>query len=214
VLLIVVIFTLFVRTFVVAHINVPTASMEPSVLVGDHILVNRFVYAPHADTPLHRLLPYRDPRLGEVATFAQPDRPRRDLIKRIVGLPDDSIAIQSKRLIRNGAEVEESWSRHNDRQTWPNDDSTPPSRRFRDHLDEQLIPPDEVFCLGDNRDSSHDSRFFGPVPLTTVRGRALLVYWSFDGSGRASARGLGRLLYLPLNFVSKTRWERQFMLVR
>ncbi len=83
-----------------------------------------------------------------------------------------------------------------------------------DHLDELVIPPGQVFCLGDNRDQSQDSRVFGPVPRSTLRGRAMLIYWSFDGSGRETARGLERLLYLPLNFVGKTRWERQFTLVR
>lgn len=214
VLSIFVIFTLFVRTFVVAHINVPTPSMEPAVLVGDHILVNRFVYAPHLDTPLHRLLPYREPRIGDVATFAQPDRPRRDLIKRIIALTGDTIAIESKRLIRDGSPVVEDWVRHTDPEIWPNDASIPPSRRVRDHLDELVIPPGQVYCLGDNRDQSQDSRVFGPVPRPTLRGRAMLVYWSFDGSGRETSRGLERLLYLPLNFVGETRWDRQFTLVK
>ena len=213
-LLIVVIFTLFVRTFVVAHINVPTPSMEPTVMVGDHILVNRFVYAPHWRTPLHRLLPYRDPRIGDVVTFAQPDRPRRDLIKRVIAVPGDTIAITAKTLVRNGASVDEEWAHYIDETVWPDDESTSPSRRIRDHLDPLEIPDRQVFCLGDNRDQSQDSRGFGPVPRSTLRGRALLVYWSFDASGAASARGLGRLLYLPLNFFSATRWERQFKLVR
>jgi signal peptidase I len=213
VLSIFVIFTLFVRTFVVAHINVPTPSMEPAVLVGDHILVNRFVYAPHFDTPLHRLLPYCEPQLGDVATFAQPDRPRRDLIKRIIALPGDTIAIESKRLFRDGEPVVEDRVRHTDPEIWPDDESTPPSRRVRDHLDELAIPPGHVFCLGDNRDQSQDSRVFGPVPRRALRARAVLVYWSFDGSGRENARGMERLVYLPLNFVGKTRWERQFTLV-
>lgn len=107
VLLILVIFTLFVRTFVVAHINVPTPSMVPAVLVGDHILVNRFVFAPHRETPFHRLLPYRDPALGDVVVLPQPDRPRRALIKRVVALPCDSIAIDAKQLHSNGAPVDD-----------------------------------------------------------------------------------------------------------
>lgn len=214
VLLIFVIFTLFVRTFVVAHVNVPTPSMVPAVLVGDHILVNRFVFAPHLDTPLHRLLPYRDPALGDVATFPQPDRPRRNLIKRVVGLPGDTIAIVAKRLYRNWVSLDEPWTEFNDPQVWPDDPSTPPSRRVRDHLTPLVIPDGSVFCLGDNRDESQDSRVFGAIPRSDLRGRAVLVYWSFDGSEEASARGLGRLFYLPLNFFSKTRWDRQFMLVR
>ena len=214
VLLIFVIFTLFVRTFVVAHINVPTPSMVPAVLAGDHILVNRFVFAPHLDTPIHRLLPYRDPILGDVVTFAQPDRPRRDLIKRVAALPGDSINIESKQLHRNGAPVNEPWVQFTDPQIWPDDPSAPPSRRVRDHLAPTLVAEDHVFCLGDNRDESQDSRVFGAVPRSTLRGRALLVYWSFDDDQRASTHGLGRLFYVPLNFIGKTRWERQFALVR
>lgn len=214
VLLIFVIFTLFVRTFVVAHINVPTPSMVPAVLVGDHILVNRFVFAPHLDTPLHRFLPYRDPQLGDVATFAQPDRPRRDLIKRVIALAGDTVAIESKNLVRNGNPVREPWVRHTDRHVWPDDSTSTPSGRARDHLAPTTIPPNAVFCLGDNRDESQDSRVFGPVPRSTVRGRALLVYWSFDAQGQAQKRGLSRMFYVWLNAFSKTRWDRQFMLVR
>jgi len=214
VLLIFVIFTLFVRTFVVAHINVPTPSMVPAVLVGDHILVNRFAYAPHLDTPLHRLLPYRDPTIGDVVTFAQPDRPRRDLIKRVAALSADTVSITSKTFTRNGNPVDEQWAKFTDPQIWPDDPSTPPSRRVRDNLEPLVIPNDHVFCLGDNRDESQDSRVFGPVPRPTIRGRAVLVYWSFDSDDRASARGIGRLFYTPLHFFSKTRWDRQFTLVR
>lgn len=214
VLLIFVIFTLFVRTFVVAHINVPTPSMVPAVLVGDHILVNRFVYAPHLDTPLHKLLPYRDPQIGDVVTFAQPDRPRRDLIKRIVAMGGDVVSIEAKKLHRNGSPVAEPWSRFTDPRIWPDDPSTPPSRRARDYLAPMTLPPQHLLCLGDNRDESLDSRAFGSVPRTTIRGRAFLVYWSFDSDERSSARGLSRLFYLPLNFFSKTRWDRQFEIVR
>jgi len=216
VLLIFVIFTLFVRTFVVAHINVPTPSMVPAVFVGDHILVNRFVYAPHFDTPLHRLLPYSDPKLGDVVTFAQPDRPRRDLIKRVAALPGDTVAIESKQLHRNGIPVIEPWKQHTDPEIWPNDPSTPPSRRVRDHLEPLSIAPGYVFCLGDNRDESQDSRVFGWVPRSTIRGRAFLVYWSFDAAttpGREMG-GIRRLFHVWLNFFSRTRWERQFMVVR
>ncbi len=213
-LLIFVIFTLFVRTFVVAHINVPTPSMVPAVLVGDHILVNRFAYAPHLDTPLHRLLPYRDPTIGDVVTFAQPDRPRRDLIKRVAALSGNTVAISSKTLIRDGTSVVEPWAKFTDPQIWPDDPAIPPSRRVRDNLEPLVIPDDHLFCLGDNRDESQDSRVFGPVPRPTIRGRAVLVYWSFDNDDRASARGLGRLFYTPLNFFTKTRWDRQFTLVR
>jgi signal peptidase I len=213
VLLIFVIFTLFVRTFVVAHINVPSPSMVPAVLVGDHILVNRFVYAPHFDTPLHRLLPYGDPRIGDVVTFAQPDRPRRDLIKRVVATGGDVVSIDAKRFHRNGLPATEPWARYTDPQIWSDDPSTPPSRRARDHLAPVTVPPDHFFCLGDNRDESQDSRVFGPVPGSTIRGRAFLIYWSFDSEERDATRGFGRLLYTPLNFFSKTRWDRQFEVV-
>jgi signal peptidase I len=218
-LLVVVIFTLFVRTFVIAHINVPTPSMDPAVMVGDHILVNRFVYASHWDTPLHRLLPYRAPELGDVVTFSQPDRPRRMLIKRVVALPGDTVALAEKRLLRDGLQVAEPWVKHVDPRVWPNVPSTPPSRRSRDTMAALQVPAGHVFCLGDNRDESLDSRFFGPVPMATIRGRALLIYWSFerepsDGGWQGAGRGARHLLDVAVNFFSKTRWERQFKLVR
>jgi signal peptidase I len=117
-------------------------------------------------------------------------------------------------VIRNGARVSEPWVRYTDDHTWPDDSTAPPSGRARDHMAAATIAEDQLFCLGDNRDESQDSRVFGAVPRSTVRGRALVVYWSFDPSGVETARGFGRLFYLPLNFIPKTRWERQFMLVR
>ena len=219
ILLIVVIFTLFVRTFVIAHINVPTPSMDPAVMVGDHILVNRFVYAPHWDSPLHRLLPYCQPELGDVVTFAQPDRPRRMLIKRVVALAGETIALVDKQLHRDGVSVAEPWAKHVDPRVWPSSPATPPSRRNRDNLQPIRVPDGHVFCLGDNRDESLDSRVFGPVPMTTVRGRAVVVYWSFerppsDGEWQGTGHGLRNLLDVVVHFFSRTRWERQFKLVR
>jgi signal peptidase I len=214
VLLVFLVFTLFVRTFVVAHINVPTPSMEPAVLVGDHLLVNRFVHAPHVDSPLYRLLPYAEPRVGDIVTFAQPDRPRRDLIKRVVATAGDTVAIHAKRLVRNGEPALDPWARFTVEQIFPDDPTAPPSGRARDHLAATEIPEAHLFCLGDNRDQSQDSRVFGSVPRSTVRGRPVLVYWSFDASEAAAARGLGRLFYVPLHLVDKTRWDRQFTLVR
>ena len=91
---------------------------------------------------------------------------------------------------------------------------TAPSRRVRDHLAPLVVPPGSVFCLGDNRDESQDSRVFGPVARSTIRGRAFLIYWSFGSEEEKTARRFGRLFSMPLDFFSKIRWDRQFTLVR
>lgn len=218
-ILVAVIFTLFVRTFVAQAFKIPTGSMEDNLLIGDHLFVNKFVYAPHWNTPLHRLLPYRDVARGDVLVFKYPQDPGRDFIKRAVGVPGDTLQVSAKQLLVNGSPEDNPFVVHKDRQIYPDSPFLPASLRSRDHFGPFAVPEGFVFCMGDNRDNSYDSRFWGPVPRTYVKGRALIIYWSYEAEPNThewrgwSAR-IKQLAGVALHFVTRTRWERTLSLVR
>ncbi len=210
VVLVAVVFALFVRTFLVQAFVVPTPSMENTVLVGDHLVVNKFLYAPHVRGPWTRLLPYRDVRRGDVFVFKFPEDPQRDFIKRVVALPGDVLEIRDKKVLVNGSELDEPLAVHAERKIWKNDRELPESLRRRDQLPPVRIPADSYFAMGDNRDSSYDSRFWGPVPSGHLKGRALFVYWSLAPPGAGEPRGLGSLLS---GLFRRTRWSRSLLAV-
>lgn len=218
-LLIAVIFATFARAFVLQAFKIPTGSMEQNLLVGDHVLVNKFVYGPRVSQLERMLLPEREIRRGDVVVFKYPEDPSRDFIKRCVGLGGDTIQIENKFLRVNGEPVDESgYVFHSDPKTYPRHPLLAERYRLRDNFGPYTVPEGQVFCLGDNRDNSHDSRFWGPVPLSFVKGRAFVVYWSFRSEGPAvatSPRGrLRQLLEVAVRFPTHTRWERSFQLVR
>jgi len=173
------ILALFVRTFVFENFKIPSRSMEDGLLVGDHLVVNKFLFSEHLDSPLHALLPFRSPERGDVVVFKYPVDPRRDFIKRCVALAGDTVEVREKQLYVNGEALDEPYVVHKASTTIPNQPSVRPSIRPRDNFGPYVVPEGTVFCMGDNRDNSSDSRFWGPVPLENIKGRALLIYWSF-----------------------------------
>jgi signal peptidase I len=198
--LVAVILALFVRTFLIQAYVVPTPSMAENILVGDHLVVNKFLYARRRG-PLAFLLPQRAVRTGDVFVFKFPDDPRRDFVKRAIALPGDLVEIRDKVVYVNSEPLEEPLVTHGDENVY--------AAGRRDQFGPIRVPEGQVFALGDNRDSSNDSRFWGTVPLANVKGRALFVYWSSPPQrpGRSLA---GRLA----DFFVQTRWERTFRPVR
>jgi signal peptidase I len=182
------ILALFVRTFLVQAWAVPSPSMEETLLVGDQILVNRFVFGPRSAPGAGAFAPRRPLRHGDVVVFRHPDDPRRDLVKRVVALPGETVEIAAGRLLVDGRA----------------EPSPPRARPSSETFGPVRVPAGTFFALGDNRADSGDSRLFGPVPLEAVRGRALLIYWSFREEQR---RG-------PLGWWRATRWNRLFTPVR
>jgi signal peptidase I len=219
-LLIAVIFATFAKAYVVQAFKIPSGSMEQNLLIGDHVLVNKFVYGPTPTALERALLPMRSVRRGDVVVFKFPGDPTRDFIKRCVGLPGDRIEMRDKRLIVNGQPVDDSsYVYHSDSRVFTSSRYYPKDYRMRDNFGPYLVPDDSYFCLGDNRDNSNDSRFWGPVPAANVKGRAFLIYWSFASAGEAAepstvAGKLAQLGRVAEGFVSKTRWDRTFHLVR
>jgi len=209
-LLIAVIFATFARTFVFQAFKIPSGSMEENLLIGDHILVNKFIFGPASSRLAKALLPFRSVRRGDVVVFRWPVDPSRDFIKRAIGLPGDVVRLVDKRLYVNGRRVaDDSYTLH-DRS----------SSLSRDNFGPIRVPADSYFCLGDNRDNSADSRFWGMVPASHLKGRALMVYWSFDEdpgtleeAAGMTAR-LARIAHVAAGFVSHTRWGRTLRIVR
>ncbi|MEJ2190387.1 MAG: signal peptidase I [Acidobacteriota bacterium] len=213
------ILALFVRTFVFENFKIPSGSMEDNLLIGDHLVVNKFIFAGNHGTFLHRLLPYRSPRRGDVVVFKFPEDPRRDFIKRCVAVAGDTVEIRRKELYINGKPQAEPMVVHKDPRTFDDSPLIPASNRIRDNFGPMTVPDGTIFCLGDNRDNSLDSRFWGPVPLSYVKGRAVLIYWSYetardDWQWRGFGHRLKQLAGVVVNFFTKTRWEREFRLIR
>ena len=218
-LLIAVIFATFARTWVVQAFKIPSGSMEKNLLIGDHILVNKFIYGPAISPLEEKLLPIRPVRRGDVVVFKYPEDVTRDFIKRCMGLPGDTMKMIDKDLYINGRRVNDSsFTYYADAESYPRDLFFHP-KRVRDTFGPKTVGPHSYFCMGDNRDNSNDSRYWGTVPEANLKGRAFLVYWSFasedeavDWPGyRGKLRQLGRV---ALNFFTLTRWDRTFRIVR
>jgi signal peptidase I len=191
-----VILAFFVRTFVVQAFKIPSGSMEPNLLIGDHLLVNKFVFAPTLTSLERTLLPIDPIRRGDIIVFKFPEDPARDFIKRVIGLPGDTIEMKNKKVYVNGKPLDEPYAHF----IYPPDegDSSAPDVAGRDLLrafPEMTVPADNYFMMGDNRDNSEDSRYWGFMPRDYVKGKALFVYFSFgEGGGLANIRW-SRLLH-------------------
>ncbi len=183
------ILALFIRTFVVQAFKIPSGSMEPTLEIGDHILVNKFLYGIKIPFTSWNLLPFQNPKRGDVVVFIYPLDRDKDFIKRVVGVAGDTVRIVNKKLYLNGAEVTD---RH---AVYKEDTIFPGEMQKRDNFGPITVPPGMIFVLGDNRDRSLDSRFWGFVPLNDVRGKAFIIYWSWD-SQRTTLRWnrLGHLI--------------------
>lgn len=198
VLLTALVLAVFARTFVLQGFRIPSSSMAPGLLAGDHVLVDKFIFDASASPLAARLLPLRPIRRGDVVVFKLPAEPRRAFVKRCVGLPGDTIEIRDRLLWLNGRPVDE-------RGYLSPASGAPPGDRRRPHegFGPLTVPLRQYFCLGDNRDDSEDSRFFGTVPASYVKGRVVLVY------GSVAARESGRH-----GFFARLRWQRIGRLVR
>jgi signal peptidase I len=179
-----VILALFVRTFIVQAFKIPTGSMENNLLIGDHLLVNKFVFAPTLSRVEDAVLPIDPIRRGDIVVFKYPEEPERDFIKRVIGLPGDTIELKQKKVHINGMPLDEAYVQF----LSPPDESSPDDFDVRVQYGPVTVPADHYFMMGDNRDNSQDSRYWGFMPRSYVKGKALFVYWSFadDGSGRSS----------------------------
>ena len=193
-----VILALFVRTFVVQAFKIPTGSMENNLLIGDHLLVNKFVFAPTVSSLERALLPIDPIRRGDILVFKYPEEPERDFIKRTIGLPGETIELRNKKVYIDGKPLDEPYVHF----LFPADGSGPGEADYTDfdvrrNYGPVTVPAGHFFMMGDNRDNSQDSRYWGFLPREYVKGKALFVYFSFG----EEPGGIGNLL-------SSIRWSR------
>lgn len=178
-----------IRTFVIQAFKIPSGSMIPTLVVGDHILVNKFIYGTRI--PFTDLLPFplRRPKRGDVIVFKYPENPKIDFIKRIIGEPKEKVEIKDKEIFVNDMPIKDPWGEYENSSFLPKDFSN------RDNFGPVVVPRDSYFVLGDNRDNSKDSRFWGFVDRKEILGKAILIYWSWDGKENdVRWRRLGKLI--------------------
>ncbi len=168
-----VLLALFIRTFVVQAFKIPSGSMLPTLQIGDHLLVNKFIYGLRIPFLGTRIFEFHGPERDDVIVFIYPQDPSKDFIKRVEGLPGDRIEIRNKTLFVNGEQMEDPHA-HYERI------AARLARTPRDNFPSFVVPEGQVFVMGDNRDHSHDSRFWGTVPINDILGKAFVLYWSWD----------------------------------
>ncbi len=210
-----VILALFIRTFVFQAFKIPTGSMEENLLIGDHLIVNKMRYSPTASSLEQAIVPVSHVRRGDVIVFKYPDEPERDFIKRVIGLPRERIRIENKTVYIDDEPIDEPYVHFQ----VPAGGNGGYVDNRRDNMPELKVPDGHYFVMGDNRDNSHDSRFWGTLSGDMLKGRALIVYWSYEASRDdyqetgllKRAQKIGEVF---LHFFSRTRWNRFFHLVR
>jgi signal peptidase I len=218
-IVIAVVLALFIRTFVVQAFKIPTGSMEQNLLIGDHLLVNKFMFGPSESRLERMLLPMREIRRGDVIVFKYPEEPERDFIKRVIGLPGERVQVRDKRVFVNDAPMNEPYVYYLEQPATSSEHSEVTSFNVRDWYGPVTVPAGQYFVMGDNRDNSEDSRYWGFLPRENVKGRALMIYWSYE-SDRADYQddGLGArvegLVSVAAHFFTRTRWERLFHQIR
>src|SRR5688572_28626761 len=186
-----VILAFFVRTFVVQAFKIPSGSMEPNLLIGDHLLVNKFVTAPTLIRLEEVLLAIEPISRGDILVFKHPKTPERDLIKRTIGLPGETIEVRDTRVYVDGKPLEEPYASY----LYPAGTSDLPAGDVRRKFGPMTIPPGHYFMMGDNRDNSEDSRYWGALRREFVKGKALFIYMSFgDGEGSVANVRWARIL--------------------
>ncbi len=219
---------LFGTTTLVQAFVIPTGSMEDSLLIGDHLLVDKLAYAPGGPVSKY-ILPYSDVKRGDIIVFRYPVDIRQTFVKRVIGVPGDRIRMENKQLYLNGKALVEPYKYHKTdyvdsyRDNFPSQPNSPLYPRGQEMIEHNvkdgvlIVPPSSYFAMGDNRDSSLDSRYWGFVPRENIIGKPLIIYWSYDAPTERLASpmiGLDHLMDLATNFFVKTRWKRTFMLIR
>ncbi len=176
-ILIAIVLALFIRTFVVQAFKIPSGSMKETLKIGDHILVNKFIYGVKLPFIDKTIIPIKDPQRGDIVVFKFPKEPDKDYIKRVVGVAGDVIRIHNKKVYVNNQLQKNPHIMHTDPRIYP------AQYQPRDNMGPITVPADSIFVMGDNRDNSYDSRFWGFVRLNAVRGKAFIIYWSWDSDG-------------------------------
>ncbi len=188
-IIIAILIAVFIRTFIMQAYKIPSRSMVPKLVVGDHLLVNKFIYGVKIPYFRNTLIPVTDPQRGDIVVFIYPNDRSKDFIKRVIGVAGDTIQIKNKKIFLNGKEYTDSYGIYSDSVTYPG------TMQPRDNFGPVTVPAASLFVMGDNRDESADSRFWGFVDLKDVEGKAFVIYWSWNSEDHSLRwQRLGNLL--------------------
>jgi signal peptidase I len=187
-LVIAIILALFIRAFVVQAFKIPSGSMKNTLLIGDYILVNKFIYGVKVPFTQITAIPVKEPKRGEIIVFKFPKDPSKDFIKRVVAVGGDTVQIKEKKVYVNGELQDNDFAVHSDSRIFSNPRLYPQDLLRRDNLGPISVPQGKLFVMGDNRDESNDSRFWGFVDVSAVKGKAFIIYWSWDKNKKVGVR--------------------------
>jgi signal peptidase I len=178
---------LIIRAYIIQAFKIPSGSMIPTLVIGDHILVTKFIYGTKIPFSDKSILVFKQPGKGDIIVFKYPEDPKKDFIKRVVATGGDTLEERNKIIYVNGKEVTEPFAYHGDSFVRPRGDP-------RDNFGPLIVPENKVFVMGDNRDQSFDSRYWGFVDIKAIKGKALIIYWSWDPGNRLRFNRIGRLV--------------------
>jgi signal peptidase I len=224
---------LFGTTTLVQAFVIPTGSMEDTLLIGDHLLVDKLAYAPEGAISKY-LLPYEQPKHGDIIVFRYPADISQTFVKRVIGVPGDHLKMVNRGLYRNGVQLNEPYVYHKFPYDPYRDNFPGELSQFGDRLQDQLqrdmlehhvvngevvVPPNSYFAMGDNRDNSLDSRYWGFVPRENIIGKPLLIYWSYEATtedlaGSSVGSLVTHFIDLGQHFFTRTRWKRTLRIIR
>jgi len=195
-IIIAIVIALFIRTFVVQAFKIPSGSMKQTLLIGDHILVNKYIYGIKLPFSNITLIPVKNPKREDIVVFKFPEDPKKDFIKRVVGVAGDVVEVRNKMVyINDKLVVNNDYAIHTDSHI------IPAAFQQRDNFGPVTVPFKSLFVMGDNRDHSYDSRFWGFVDLKAVKGKAFIIYWSWDNGSFPGG-------WNWLTWWNWTRWSR------
>jgi len=198
---------LFIRTFLFGTFKIPTGSMIPNLLIGDHLIVNSLIYGPTLTDFEKYIVPIKEIERGDVVVFDYPHDLKTQFVKRVIALPGETVEIHDKTVMIDGEELNEPYAHY----------SAYSDYYIRKDFGPYKVPEKHYFVMGDNRDNSNDSRYWGPVPRNLIRGRAFIIYWSYEATTEEYlSTGWQRIVNLGktfINFFKNTRWERTFLIV-
>jgi signal peptidase I len=209
------VFVFFVMTFTVQAFQIPTGSMEPTLQVGDFLLVNKLVYSA-PETALDRLiLPRREIKRQDIVVFKYPQDMTKDFVKRVIALEGETVEIKNKQVYVNNQPISESYKVHSDSQIIPKNDYYNYSDSIRDNFGPVTVPRGHLFVMGDNRDNSMDSRYWGFLPMSYIKGKPWIIYFSYRADRDAYLRtSLSDKLKKLGSFIPKARWSRMFRVIK
>lgn len=203
------IFVFFVMTFVAQASQVPTGSMEDTILIGDFLIINNFAYSrtvfPFEDV----ILPRKNIEKKDTVVFKSLEEDGKTIVKRVIATAGDKIEIKSKQVYINDSQVKEEYKAHKDNEIFNKDDYYHYNGVIRDNFGPVIVPPGHCFVMGDNRDTSYDSRYWGFLPLNKIKGRPWLIYFSYDAEENSHLKtSLGERLKKLVSYFPKARWKR------